>query len=98
MGDLHAVNDGRGAWCPTCRRSPRRTTMANPTSIRPRLGQPLVTAQQLAELLAVSPRSLRRLVATGRCPKPIRLGGAARWHLQRIETWLRAGCPPVRTR
>ena len=53
----------------------------------------LIEAPELADLLAVSPATLDRLLATGAVPAPVRLGGSRRWVLSDLRNWLRAGCP-----
>ena len=53
----------------------------------------LLTAKQLATVLAISIRTVWRLDAAGRLPRPIRLGGSVRWRGSEIDRWLRAGCP-----
>ena len=71
----------------------KNPTVPAPMPPRPALVSPLVDAAQLATYLGISARSLRRLVAAGGCPKPVRLGGAIRWNLRVIEQWIRNGCP-----
>jgi excisionase family DNA binding protein len=39
----------------------------------------LIDGDRIAELLQVSRRTLDRLVHDGEFPKPLRIGGAARW-------------------
>ena len=56
---------------------------------------PLVNGDTLAQYLGISPRSIRRLVAEGRIPKPLRIGGSARWNLKLIESWVWGGCKPT---
>ena len=56
-------------------------------------GALVVSAKELAKLLAVSLRHIRRLNSSGRLPAPVRIGGSVRWRLSEIEEWLKAGCP-----
>lgn len=57
-------------------------------------GGPLaVDAIQLAALLGLSVRTVRRLDASGKLPCSVRIGGAVRWRRDEIEAWLAAGCP-----
>lgn len=51
-------------------------------------------AADTANLLGISLRHLRALDASGRLPRPIRLGRAVRWNLAELRAWLDAGCPP----
>ena len=51
-------------------------------------------ARQLAKVLSVSLRHIRRMDASGRLPKAVRLGRSKRWLVDTIRTWLLAGCPP----
>ncbi len=52
-----------------------------------------VDAKRLAELLAVSLRTVRRLDSAGKLPRPVRIGGAVRWRLDEIAAWLASDCP-----
>jgi excisionase family DNA binding protein len=58
----------------------------------------LVSAKQLAELLSVSVRTIRRLDTSGVLPKPVQLGGSVRWPQREIAAWIAAGCPSRRVR
>jgi len=58
----------------------------------------LLSANQVAELLGVSVRTLWRLLSAGKLPAPVRLGGSVRWRNADIRQWIDEGCPPpVRT-
>ncbi len=52
-----------------------------------------ISAKELAELLNVSLRQVWRLTASGRLPKPMRIGGSVRWSREEILLWFRSGCP-----
>ena len=52
---------------------------------------PLLTIQDLANLLKISPRSIWRLVATQKLVPPIHVGGAIRWKQESITKWLDNG-------
>lgn len=52
-----------------------------------------VDARQLAAMLGLSVRTIRRLDSAGRLPRPIRIGGAVRWKHEEICAWVRADCP-----
>jgi len=54
----------------------------------------LLTASDVAGLLAVSLRTVRRLDMTGRLPAPLLIGRAVRWRRAEITSWLAAGAPP----
>ena len=60
---------------------------------KPSMTCELITANQLADLLNISERTLYRLKSTGAIPKPISLGGSVRWSLTVIRTWIEQGCP-----
>jgi predicted DNA-binding transcriptional regulator AlpA len=66
---------------------------STPVSPPVRATIPLVNADGLASYLQISPRSIRRLAAEGRIPKPLRIGGSPRWNLRLVERWVWAGCP-----
>ncbi len=53
---------------------------------------PFITAEELANYLGVSARTIRRLVLAGTFPKPVRLGGSVRWLRPTIDQWVRTGC------
>jgi prophage regulatory protein len=63
-----------------------------PTEL-PHHGVLAIDAHGLAEILGLSLRSVRRLDASGKLPKPLRIGGAVRWRLSEITAWMDAGCP-----
>jgi prophage regulatory protein len=53
----------------------------------------LITAKKLSEILSTSIRSVWRLRASGRLPKPVVIGGSIRWSLSDIELWIELGTP-----
>lgn len=57
---------------------------------------PLLTIEQVAERLAVSPRSVRRLADSGKGPRPLRVGALLRWSAEAVEDWIAQGCPDLR--
>lgn len=62
-------------------------------------GEPcLITAQELANLLQISTRSLWRLRSSGQLPLPVRLGGNVRWRLEEIRKWIADGCQSPQAR
>jgi predicted DNA-binding transcriptional regulator AlpA len=61
---------------------------------RPQLA---ISARELAEMLDLSLRQIWRLNASGKLPKPVRIGGSVRWNRQEIVDWFEAGCPDCRT-
>jgi excisionase family DNA binding protein len=64
------------------------------TADNPRDAAPvLVTVKEVAELLGVSDRHVRRLTDSGAMPPPLRLGTLVRWRRTDIEAWIAAGCP-----
>lgn len=62
-----------------------------PTDLPPQL----ISADQVAEMLSVSTRTVWRLQSTGRMVQPIRIGGSVRWRLDEIRQWIDLGCPVV---
>lgn len=52
----------------------------------------LLTTKDLARLLQVSTRTLRRWQRGGHVPPPLRIGGSLRWRAADIETWLSSNC------
>lgn len=55
----------------------------------------LIGADELAELLDVSTRTVWRLLSTGRLVQPVRIGGSVRWRLDEVRDWIKNGCPVV---
>jgi predicted DNA-binding transcriptional regulator AlpA len=48
----------------------------------------LLRADEVARLVAVSTRTLWRLVNTEQFPAPVRVGGCTRWRLADVENWV----------
>lgn len=65
----------------------------NTTPAAPDPGPLLLTAQQVADLLQVSPRTLWRLVSAQKVIGPVRIGGNTRWRREEVQAWIAAGCP-----
>ncbi|MCA9092033.1 MAG: helix-turn-helix domain-containing protein [Planctomycetaceae bacterium] len=57
----------------------------------------LLTIQDVAEMLQVSTRSVRRLRVAGTIPVPLLIGKSVRWRGEEIRQWIDAGCLPVQT-
>lgn len=55
----------------------------------------LVSAEELARILAISTRSLWRLRSAGQLPRPVKLGGSIRWRIDEVERWIKVGCPSL---
>ncbi|MEX0701311.1 MAG: helix-turn-helix domain-containing protein [Planctomycetales bacterium] len=54
---------------------------------------PLLTAPEVARLLRLSDRTVRRLDSAGRLPRGLRIGGSKRWRRDELLAWIAAGCP-----
>lgn len=63
--------------------------MSAPTTHEPLL----IPVEQLAEMLNLSTRTVWRMLAAGRIPEPVRIGGSVRWRLDLVREWVEAGCP-----
>jgi excisionase family DNA binding protein len=63
--------------------------MADPSPASDRL-RPLLTVADVAEILNLHPRSIRRLIADGRLPV-VRLGGAVRIRPEVLEELIAGG-------
>ena len=48
----------------------------------------LLTERELAGLLSVHPRTIRRLECNRDIPSSVYVGGSKRWRLQEIEEWM----------
>jgi predicted DNA-binding transcriptional regulator AlpA len=53
----------------------------------------LIDARGLAALVDLSERTIWRLHAAGKLPRPVVLGGSTRWRADEIARWIEAGCP-----
>lgn len=59
-------------------------------------GNSLLTTDEVAAILRVSPGTVRNMRRDGRIPEPIELAGNhVRWNARIIEQWIEAGCPEV---
>jgi excisionase family DNA binding protein len=57
----------------------------------------LLTVDDLARVLQVSTRSVRRLVDEGHCPRPIKVSRRLiRWEPKAVHEWIASGCPRCR--
>ena len=59
---------------------------------------PLMTVNQLAELLQVSTRTIWRMRSSGQLPSPVHVGGNVRWRSVDLENWLASGCKATPSR
>lgn len=53
----------------------------------------MLTAADVAALLACSTKTVYRLADRGALPRPVRLGGLLRWRRGEIDQWIDEGCP-----
>lgn len=53
----------------------------------------LINAEELAQLMQISERTLWRLLSGGKVPKPVRIGRSTRWRLAEVTEWIERGCP-----
>lgn len=49
----------------------------------------MLSTEQVAELLAVSEKTVIRYARSGKLPQPIRLGKFNRWRRADLEAWMR---------
>lgn len=56
-------------------------------------GRLLLDARTVAGLLSVSPRTVWSWSASGRMPRPVRVGRVTRWKRSEVERWIELGCP-----
>jgi len=54
----------------------------------------LITAEQLADMMSISERSIWRHLSGGKLLKPVRIGGSVRWNREQVRQWIADGCPP----
>lgn len=55
----------------------------------------LISADEVAQMLSISTRTVWRLLSTGKMVQPIRIGGSVRWRLDEVKEWINNGCPVV---
>ena len=53
----------------------------------------MLTVNDVAKLLACSPRTVYRLADQGNIPQPAKIGGMVRWSRALLEQWITDGCP-----
>jgi len=67
-------------------------TMVDQAAASP--GEPLlITAEEFADLMQVSVRSIWRLRSAREIPEPLRIGGNIRWRREEVRQWIESGCP-----
>lgn len=71
-------------------------TATSERSTSPAPDAALMTVDDVAALLAVSPRTVRRMADSGAMPPPVRLASLVRWRLADLDRWLADGCPSCR--
>lgn len=54
----------------------------------------LIRAADVAKMVRVSVKTVRRWECDGLMPAAIRIGRALNWRGTEIEAWIAAGCPP----
>ncbi len=73
--------------------------MSSTVLVAPASPEPLlITAEEFAELMQISVRTLWRLRSAGQVPEPVRIGGTVRWNRERVLDWIADGCPPLTSR
>ena len=63
---------------------------------KPTIGPRVYDATELAAVLKISSRHLRRLVDAGLIPGVIRLGRSVRFNANEIDSWIQANCPRLK--
>jgi predicted DNA-binding transcriptional regulator AlpA len=64
-----------------------------PKRKRRKFGPLVADAKLLAKMLLVGVRSIRTWDASGKLPKPVKIGTRTVWILREIRDWLKAGAP-----
>lgn len=70
-----------------------RLSRAADSAARDRVNCRVLTVEEVAAMLQISPRTVYRLNDRGKIPQPIRLGRSVRWNYREIEEWIAIGCP-----
>ena len=55
----------------------------------------LVDKRVASHLTGISVRSIDRLVSCGKFIQPTRIGGRVMFNRERLQEWVRAGCPRI---
>ena len=84
------------AMTPTAQVAESPMAACDPGGQKATFGTMLLTIEDVAAVLRCSPRSVYRLIGSGRVPPPCRFGSLMRWTPATIETWVAEGCPPLR--
>lgn len=58
------------------------------------MSQLLLKIDEVAERLGIAKSTLWRLNASGKIPRPVRIGRSTRWRSDELEDWVEIGCPP----
>jgi predicted DNA-binding transcriptional regulator AlpA len=53
----------------------------------------MTDARGVGRMLHIGYRTARGYDASGKLPKPIRLGGKVLWSIDELRNWIKAGCP-----
>lgn len=53
----------------------------------------LIDAREAWTLCGLSKSSWYKNLASGRIPRPVKIGGALRWRRRELDDWIAAGCP-----
>lgn len=53
----------------------------------------LITVEELAAELRLSPAMIYKMLNTAQLPAPVRVGRRVRWRREEIAAWVAAGCP-----
>ena len=56
----------------------------------------LYTPDELAAVLRVATKTIRRMDQSGRLPRAVRISGRKRWRRNEIAAWLESNAPPRR--
>ncbi len=67
--------------------------MSNAPSTPTTIDAEALAAPEAAKLCGVSRSTWLKLQASGRVPRPVRLGRCVRWLRSELLAWLAAGCP-----
>lgn len=71
--------------------APRFDAACEPAPATRRAG--LLNVEQVAELLGVCTKTVRRMMKAAKLPRHIELGRLFKWKADEIHRWIEAGCP-----
>lgn len=95
LAELHAKGESFKSWAAVP--DVQTYLAAILGALKPRESIPLLlSVDDVASILTMSPSHVYRLADGGKMPRPIKVGALVRWPRAEIESWIANGCKPLR--